>query len=78
MWDVIDRESSLNSQKNYLNIILEEERLMTAIVEKKSRVKNQGFMDKIIRFYEETDPLIILGVIIVILIVILVLAVYLS
>ncbi|WP_321422142.1 hypothetical protein [uncultured Methanobacterium sp.] len=78
LWDVIDRESSLNSQKNYLNIILEEERLMTAIVDKKSRVKNPGLMDKIIRFYEETDPLIILGVIIVILIFILVLAVYLS
>ncbi len=76
LWDIIDRETNLTSQKNYLNIILEEERLMTAIGQKKARVKNTGFGDKIISFYEETDPLIILGVVIIVLIVILVMLVF--
>ncbi len=78
LWDVINREVNVTSQKNYLNIILEEERLMTAIGQKKARVKNPGFMEKTIRFYEETDPLIILGAVILILIVILVLVVFLG
>lgn len=78
LWDVIDREVNVTSQKDYLNIILEEERLMNVLAQKKARVKNPGFMDKIIRFYEKTDPLIILGAIILILIVILVLVVFLG
>lgn len=78
LWDIVDLESNLTRQKNYLNIILEEERLMTAIAEKKSRVRDQGLREKIIGFYEETDPLIILGVVISILIFILILAVFLG
>jgi len=76
LWDVIDREINIISQKNYLNIILEQERLMTLIQEKKGRVKNPSFMEKIIIFYEETDPLILLGVVIVILIAVLIVAVF--
>jgi len=78
LWDVIDLEVNLTRQKNYLNIILEEERLMAVIGEKKARVNNPGGLDKIIRFYEETDPLILLGAVILILIVILVLVVFLG
>ena len=78
LWDVIDREVNVTSQKNYLNIILEEERLMTAIGQKKARVKNPGFIDRIVHFYEETDPLIILGAVILVLIVILVLVVFIG
>ena len=76
LWDVIDREINIVSQKNYLNIILEQERLMTLIQEKKGRVKNPSLMEKIIIFYEETDPIILLGVVIVILIAILIVAVF--
>lgn len=78
LWDVIGREVNVNSQKNYLNIILEEERLMTVLGQKKANVKNPGFIGKIMRFYEETDPLIILGAVILILIVILILLVSLG
>lgn len=78
LWDVLDREVNVTSQKNYLNIILEEERLMTVIGQKKVRVKNPGLIDKITRFYEETDPLIILGAVILILILILILVVFLG
>lgn len=73
LWDVID---PIVDQKKYLNIILEQERLMTVIHEKKGRVSNPSLLGKIILFYEETDPLIILGVVILILIIILVVAVF--
>jgi hypothetical protein len=76
LWDVIDREINVINQKKYLNIILEQERLMTIIQEKKGRVKNPSLMEKLILFYEETDPLIILGMIIIILITVLILAVF--
>jgi hypothetical protein len=75
VWDIIDREFNATSQKNYLNIILEQERLMTAIQSKKDSVHNPTFTDKVSRFYQETDPGILLGAVIVVLIIILILAV---
>lgn len=78
LWDILDRETELNSQKKYLNIILEQERLMNSIHEKKMRVKNPTTMDLAREFFENTDPIIILGVVIVILIIILILAVIMS
>ncbi|BDZ69116.1 hypothetical protein [Methanobacterium ferruginis] len=74
-WDIIDQKSEFDSQKKYLDIILEQERLMTQINEKKIKIKNPSFTDKIITFYEKTDPIILLGVIIFILIIILILTV---
>ncbi len=75
VWDIIDREFNATSQKNYLNIILEQERLMTVIQSKKDSVHNPTFPDKVSRFYQETDPGILLGAVIVVLIIILILAV---
>jgi hypothetical protein len=68
-------ESNLSNQKKYLDIILEEERLMANISQKKNRVKNQTLMDRIVFFYNQTDPIRLLGVIIILLIIILFLTV---
>ncbi len=76
LWDVIDREIKVIHQKKYLDILLEQERLMTVIHEKKGRVKNPSLWEKIILFYEKTDPLIILGVVIIVLIAILIFTVF--
>lgn len=76
LWDILDNESNkntesdINNQKKYLDIILEEERLMMNIKGKKTSVKNQTFMEKIVSFYNRTDPLILLGTIIIIVIVV--------
>lgn len=48
---------------------------MTAIQSKKDSVHNPTFTDKVSRFYQETDPGILLGAVIVVLIIILILAV---
>ncbi|NYB52711.1 MAG: hypothetical protein HVN35_09160 [Methanobacteriaceae archaeon] len=76
LWDFLDRESNIASKKQYLNILLEEERLMTSINQKKLRVKNPTAMDKILDLYQRTDPLVILSVVIVLLILILILVVF--
>lgn len=76
LWDILDRETNALSQKKYLDIILEEERLMSSINQKKASVRNQTSMDKVLDLYHETDPIIILGVLIVFLIFILILTVY--
>lgn len=68
-------ESDLSNQKKYLDIILEEERLMTNISQKKNRVKNQTFMDRMVLFYHQTDPTRLLGIIIILLLIILFLTV---
>ncbi len=86
LWDFLDNrfekkgsntgsQSELTNQKEYLDIILEEERLMTMINQKKNRVKNQTVIDQIIYLYNNSDPTRLLGIIIVILIIILFVAV---
>lgn len=82
LWDILDNnlfakesntniESDINRKKKYLDIVLEEERLMMSIGEKRTSVKNQTFLDKIFSFFSRTDPTIILAVIIILLITIL-------
>ncbi|HHT17958.1 MAG: hypothetical protein QM396_06225 [Euryarchaeota archaeon] len=82
LWDFLDNrfekkgsqtgnESELTSQKKYLDIILEEERLMTIINQKKTRMKNESAMDQIVNIYNNSDPTRLLGIIIIILIIIL-------
>lgn len=76
LWDFLDSESNIIRQKEYLDIILEEERLMGIINQKKLRVKNQTFLDKIIYTYDRTDPTLILGLTVIILIIILFIVVF--
>lgn len=82
LWDILDNdlfakesntniESDINRKKKYLDIVLEEERLMMNIGEKRTSVKNQTFLDKIFSFFSQTDPTILLAVIIILLITIL-------
>lgn len=73
LWDVLDRKAIIDSQKKYLDTILEEERLMDSIGEKKVRIKNPTLIDGITSFYEQVDPLIILGGVIIILLILAVL-----
>ncbi len=76
LWEFLDRETNITSQKKYLDIILEEERLMSSINQKKTLVKNPSSFDKVIDFYQKTDPLIILGIVIVVLISVLSLVIF--
>lgn len=86
LWDILDnnllgKESNTSNasdvikKKEYLNIVLEEERLMINIAEKRVSVKNQTFIDRVFSFYNETDPTLLLSMIIIILLVILSIAV---
>ena len=86
LWDLLDNElakkgtntnveSDLTNKKKYLDIILEEERLMANINQKKTSVKNETLMDRIVIFYHKSDPIRLLGIIIILLIIILFLAV---
>lgn len=86
LWDIFDdnflrKESNtnidpdINRKKEYFDIVLEEERLMMNIMEKRTRVKNQTVLDRFFTFYYQTDPSLLLSVVIIILIVILSLAV---
>ena len=76
LWDILDKENNINRQKEYLDIILEEERLMGIINQKKLRVNNPTFLDKIIYTYDRTDPTLILGLTVIILIIILFIVVF--
>ena len=78
LWDILDMETELNSQKKYLNIILEQERLMNSIEAKKIRVRNPSYIDVLMEVFEKTDPINILSISIVLMIIILVLAVLMS
>ncbi len=63
-------ELELSNRKKYLNLILEEERLMMNIQLKKKRVRNETLMDQIVYFHNQIDPICLLAVVIILLIMI--------
>ncbi|BDZ71796.1 hypothetical protein [Methanobacterium petrolearium] len=86
LWDILDNnllgnesnkknDSDVSRKKEYFNVVLEEERLMSNIAKKRASVKNQTFIDRIFSFYNQTDPTFLLSVIIIILLAILSIAV---